>query len=127
MHVHPDESVRSAIALLKEFGVSQMPVVKAEPPLALAEVVGSVSDRSLLERAFQDPDRGRPARSARSWTAPLPTIGMGETVDVAAARLQHGGGGASCSTTVTPSASSPDPTCSSFWSSGAPTGPSSAP
>ena len=55
VHVHPDETVRSAIALLKEFGVSQMPVVKAEPPLALAEVVGSVTDRSLLDRAFHDP------------------------------------------------------------------------
>ena len=56
VHVHPDETVRSAIALLKEFGVSQMPVVKAEPPLALAEVVGSVTDRPLLERALHDPE-----------------------------------------------------------------------
>jgi cystathionine beta-synthase len=87
VHVHPDESVRSTIALLREFGVSQMPVVKAEPPLALAEVVGSVSDRQLLERAYHDPSVvDRPV--AELMDKPLPTIGMGETVDEAATRLQ---------------------------------------
>src|SRR5260221_14280140 len=86
VHVHPDETVRSAIALLKEFGVSQMPVVKAEPPLALAEVIGSVTDRRLLERAFQDPTVvDRPV--AEVMDGPLATIGMGETVDAAASRL----------------------------------------
>ncbi|HLY83937.1 MAG TPA: cystathionine beta-synthase [Acidimicrobiales bacterium] len=87
VHVHPDETVRATIALLKEFGVSQMPVVAAEPPLALAEMVGSVSDRQLLERAFHDPsvvDRG----VGEVMERPLPTIGMGETVSEAASRLQ---------------------------------------
>ena len=36
VHVHPDEPVRAAISVLREYGVSQMPVVKAEPPLSLA-------------------------------------------------------------------------------------------
>jgi cystathionine beta-synthase len=68
--------------------VSQMPVVKAEPPLSLAEVVGSVSDRSLLERAFHDPSVvDRPVGEVMD--APLPTIGMGETIDEAATRLQQ--------------------------------------
>lgn len=87
VHAHPDESVRECIALLKEYGVSQMPVVKAEPPLALAEVMGSVSDRSLLERAFLDPAVvDRPV--AEIMDRPLPTIGMGEPIDTAASRLQ---------------------------------------
>jgi cystathionine beta-synthase len=87
VHVHPDETVRATIALLKEFGVSQVPVLKAEPPLALAEVVGSATDRSLLDRAFHDPGVvNRPV--AEVMDAPLPTIGMGETVDEAATRLQ---------------------------------------
>ncbi len=33
-----------------------MPVLKAEPPLSLAEVVGTVTDRDLLERIVHDPD-----------------------------------------------------------------------
>ncbi|HSS09669.1 MAG TPA: cystathionine beta-synthase [Acidimicrobiales bacterium] len=88
VHVHPDETVRTTISILKEFGVSQMPVVKAEPPLALAEVVGSVTDRTLLDRAFHDPTVvDRPVQELMD--APLPTIGMGETVDEAATRLQR--------------------------------------
>jgi cystathionine beta-synthase len=86
VHIHPDETVRQAIAILKEYGVSQMPVVKAEPPLALAEVIGTVSDRRLLELALADP-----AVIAKEVGAvmepPLPTIGTGESVSVAAARL----------------------------------------
>src|SRR5580658_9684906 len=42
VHVHPEESVGAAIALLREYDVSQLPVVKEEPPLMAAEVVGSV-------------------------------------------------------------------------------------
>ncbi|MGH9126515.1 MAG: cystathionine beta-synthase [Acidimicrobiales bacterium] len=88
VHVHPDETVRASIAILKEFQVSQMPVVKAEPPLALAEVVGSVNDRSLLERAFHDPSVvERPVGEVMD--PPMPTIGMGETIDEAATRLQQ--------------------------------------
>ena len=87
VHIHPDETVRSAIALLREFEVSQMPVVKAEPPLALAEVVGSVSDRALLARALSDP-ASLESPVAAVMDAPLPTIGTGETIDQAAARLQ---------------------------------------
>jgi cystathionine beta-synthase len=86
IHVHPTETVRAAIGILKEYGVSQMPVVKAEPPLALAEVVGAVSDRRLLEQALGDP--GVIDRAVETvMEAPLPTIGTGESVDVAAARL----------------------------------------
>jgi cystathionine beta-synthase len=86
VHVHPEETVRSAISILKEYGVSQMPVVKAEPPLALAEVVGTVSDRQLLERAFADPSViDQPV--AAVMDPPLPTMGSGEPVDVAASRL----------------------------------------
>ena len=32
VHTHPTETVRDAIEILREFGVSQMPVVLAEPP-----------------------------------------------------------------------------------------------
>jgi cystathionine beta-synthase len=86
VHIHPEETVRQAISILKEFGVSQMPVVKAEPPLALAEVIGTVSDRRLLEQAFADPSVISQPVSA-VLEPPLPTIGTGESVDVAAARL----------------------------------------
>ena len=48
VHTHPDETVRQAIEILREYEVSQMPVVKHEPPVVLAEVVGAVSELSLI-------------------------------------------------------------------------------
>ena len=89
VHVHPDETVRSAIAILKEFGVSQMPVVQAEPPVALAEVVGTVTDRLLLEAALDEPE-AIDGPVAAVMERPLPTVGSGEPVDLAAARLSKG-------------------------------------
>jgi cystathionine beta-synthase len=87
VHVHPDETIRAAIAILEEYGVSQVPVVKAEPPLALAEVVGSVTDRLLLQRTLHHPEIfDQPVESVMD--APLATIGQGETVDQVADRLQ---------------------------------------
>ena len=88
VHVHPDETVRVAIAILEEFGVSQVPVVKAEPPLALAEVVGSVTDRLLLQRSLHHPEVfDQPVESVMA--PPLATVGQGETVDEVADRLQE--------------------------------------
>ena len=55
VHTHPDETVREAIAILREYGVSQMPVIKHEPPVVLAEVVGGVTERELMDSAFADP------------------------------------------------------------------------
>ena len=81
VHVHPSETVRSAIAVLREYGVSQMPVVKAEPPLSLAEVVGTVTDRGLLERLVADP-AAVDTPVGEVMGPPLPMIGSGEPVDV---------------------------------------------
>src|SRR5699024_8868887 len=45
VHTHPQETVRDAISILHEYGVSQMPVVGPEPPVMIGEVAGSVSER----------------------------------------------------------------------------------
>ncbi|HTX62021.1 MAG TPA: cystathionine beta-synthase, partial [Acidimicrobiales bacterium] len=87
VHVHPDETVRTAIAILDEYGVSQVPVVKAEPPLALAEVVGAVTDRLLLERTLGHPQAfDEPVGSVMD--PPLVTVGLGETAEYVAEKLQ---------------------------------------
>jgi len=86
VHVHPDETVREAIAILREYGVSQVPVVKAEPPLALAEVVGTVTEHDLLSRLVSTPE-SFDALVADVMTPPLPMVGTGEAIEVASARL----------------------------------------
>ena len=52
VHTHPDETIAEAVHILQEYGVSQMPVVRAEPPIVAAEVAGSVSERTLLDALF---------------------------------------------------------------------------
>jgi cystathionine beta-synthase len=90
VHVHPDEQVREVIAVLREYEVSQVPVLKAEPPLSAAEVVGSVQDRDLLERAFRDPSLlERPVGEVMG--PPLPTVGGGEPVELAVTRTEDAG------------------------------------
>ncbi len=47
--------VGEAIGLLQEYGISQMPVSQDADGAALASIVGSVSEKGLLDRAFRDP------------------------------------------------------------------------
>ena len=51
VHTHPSETIAEAVQILKEYGVCQMPVVRAEPPVVAAEVAGSVSDKVAARRA----------------------------------------------------------------------------
>jgi len=86
VHAHPQDTVREAIDILREYHVSQMPVVKAEPPVAIAEVVGSVVERDLLELLFTGHARlADPLEPHMS--PPLPIIGSGEPVTAAVAAL----------------------------------------
>ena len=59
VHAHPNETVREAIDILREYGVSQMPVVRAEPPVTAGEVVGSVSREGAAGRAVRGHGRAR--------------------------------------------------------------------
>ena len=87
VHVHPDETVGQAIEILREYGVSQMPVVKEEPPVKAAEVVGSVVERHLLDELFHKRARlDDPLGDHMS--ARLPMIGAGEGIDAAMAALE---------------------------------------
>ena len=87
VHVHPEETVGSAIAILREYGVSQMPVVKHEPPVMAAEVVGAVQERDLLEAVFADRTAlDRPLGDRMG--PPLPMVGSGEPLPVALAALE---------------------------------------
>jgi cystathionine beta-synthase len=90
VHVHPDETVAQAIALLREYEVSQLPVVREEPPLMAAEVAGSVDERDLLDALVSG--RAKPTDPVQDHMAPpLPVIGQGEPVSRAAAVLEKAG------------------------------------
>jgi cystathionine beta-synthase len=58
VHLHPDEPVAQAIALLKEYGVSQMPVFRegVHDEATSQDIIGSVRENALLDAALRDPD-----------------------------------------------------------------------
>jgi cystathionine beta-synthase len=87
VHTHPTETVRDAIDILREYGVSQMPVVRAEPPVMAAEVVGSVMERHLLDDLFNGRAQLADKVDAHMSEA-LPMVGAGEPVQVAVDALQ---------------------------------------
>ena len=90
VHVHPDETVAQAIALLREYDVSQLPVVQQEPPLMAAEVAGSVAERDLLDDLVSG--KANPQDPVSHHMSPaLPVLGQGETVTRAAAVLEKSG------------------------------------
>ncbi|MGH3870017.1 MAG: cystathionine beta-synthase [Pseudonocardiaceae bacterium] len=79
VHTHPNETLADAVAILREFGVSQLPVVAAEPPVMAAEVIGAVNERALLEALFAGAAQ-LADRVEGHMAPPLPTIGGGEPV-----------------------------------------------
>jgi len=82
VHTHPTESVADAIAILREYGVSQMPVVRAEPPVMAAEVVGAVVEKDLLDALFTGKAKlSDPVDTHMSMS--LPIVGAGESVQAA--------------------------------------------
>lgn len=87
VHTHPSETIAEAIGILQEYGVSQMPVVRAEPPIVAAEVAGSVSERALLDALFTG--RARLTDSVEQHMSPaLPTIGSTEDATTAVPLLE---------------------------------------
>ena len=88
VHTHPGETVRDAIEILREYGVSQMPVVNAEPPVMAGEVSGSVSERDLLQAVFSGTAR-LSDRVDQHMAAAMPQVGGGEPLDVARRALEE--------------------------------------
>lgn len=87
VHTHPSETVRDAIEILREYGVSQMPVVGAEPPVMAGEVAGSVSERELLSAVFEG--RAQLADAVtQHMSPPLPLVGSGEPLSTAGSMLR---------------------------------------
>ncbi|WP_328582259.1 cystathionine beta-synthase [Streptomyces sp. NBC_00370] len=82
VHMHPEETVGEAIEVLREYGVSQMPIVKpgaGHPDVMAAEVIGSVVEKELLDALFtQRASLTDPLD--KHMSQPLPQVGSGEPV-----------------------------------------------
>ncbi|MDR7252464.1 cystathionine beta-synthase [Nocardioides sp. BE266] len=87
VHTHPGETIAEAVHILQEYGVSQMPVVRAEPPIVAAEVAGSVSERTLLDALFTGHAK-LTDQVEDHMSAALPTIGSTEPATDAVTLLE---------------------------------------
>ena len=78
-HVRPEHTVRDAIRLLRETGSSQLPVLSAQPPVVLGEVLGAVHEDRLLEQVLA----GAASMTDTIGTligAPLGLVGAGQSL-----------------------------------------------
>ena len=87
VHTHPNETIRDAVEIMHEYGVSQMPVVSAEPPVMAGEVVGSVSERDLLDALFAGTASLADAVTGH-MAQPFELVGSGENLAAARVALQ---------------------------------------
>jgi cystathionine beta-synthase len=83
------EKVGKAIDTLAEYGISQVPVARTDKPEDISEIVGSIRDRSLLERVLRDGDAvGRDV--VEVMEAPLPVAQTSDGVEQMFADLSRG-------------------------------------
>jgi cystathionine beta-synthase len=87
VHAHPGDTVHDAIEIMREYGVSQLPVLTAEPPVVIGEVAGAVDERSLLDAVFAE--RAQLADPIAEHVGErLPQIGIAESIEALRAALR---------------------------------------
>ncbi len=83
------QRVGEAVATLQEYGISQMPVSEDAAGDAVAGLVGSISEKGLLERAYRDPAVVE-RTVGEVMDPPLPLVDASATLDEAFALLSGG-------------------------------------
>jgi cystathionine beta-synthase len=85
--VKAHDKVRQAVDVLQEHGISQAPVVR-EDSTDVAQIVGSIRDRELLERVFLDPDALQ-ADVAEAMAPPIPMVEWDAPIEDAFTELER--------------------------------------
>jgi cystathionine beta-synthase len=87
--VESHRKVGEAVDLMHRYGISQIPVVRHEPAGSLADVIGSIQERGLLERVLRNPDTLN-EEVAAAMDPPLRAVEMRESVDTVFTELEAG-------------------------------------
>jgi cystathionine beta-synthase len=87
IYVQPHHSVRDAVGVMRKYSISQLPVAKGEMPVAAAEVMGSVQELLLMDRAFADASV-LDVSVEDVMGPPMPTLGAGQPIDMAVEVLE---------------------------------------
>jgi cystathionine beta-synthase len=80
--VGASDSVRSAIDTMQQYGISQLPVVEGDGGAGAGLMVGSIQERTLLDRVYRDPGLVDSAVGA-AMDQPFPAIPAGSEIDEA--------------------------------------------
>ena len=80
------QKVGEAIDLMQRYSISQLPVVRDGELDSLADVIGSLQDRDLLERVFKNPDALHDDVAA-AMQPPLSAVDEGDELDEVFAAL----------------------------------------
>jgi cystathionine beta-synthase len=87
--VESHQKVGEAIDLMQRYSISQMPVVRRDGGESLADVVGSIRERGLLDRIFRNQE-ALGEEVAAAMESPLPAVEIDESVDTVFADLSAG-------------------------------------
>ena len=74
-----NQKVGAAIDLMQRYSISQLPVIRDGEVESLADVIGSLQDRDLLDRVFKNPDALH--EDVAAMQPPLAAIDAGEPLD----------------------------------------------
>ena len=83
------DTVRSAIDTMQRYGISQIPVVANGTAATVEDIVGSVQERTMLDRVFREPALVD-ATVERVMEAPFPVVRSDEDVERLYAELAGG-------------------------------------
>jgi cystathionine beta-synthase len=83
------DTVRSAIDTMQRYGISQIPVVANGTAASVSDIVGSVQERTMLDRVFREPALVD-ATVERVMEAPFPVVEAHEDVERLYAELAGG-------------------------------------
>jgi len=89
IYVEAHRKVGEAVDLMHRYGISQIPVVRHDPADSLADVIGSIQERGLLERVLRNPDTLN-EEVAAAMEPPLRAVEMRDSVDTVFGDLEAG-------------------------------------
>jgi cystathionine beta-synthase len=84
------QKLREGIELMQQYGISQLPVVRGQAADTLAGLIGSLNERGLLDRIFQDPN-ALDEEVAQAMDAPLHAVDARDSVGEVFTDLTRGG------------------------------------
>jgi cystathionine beta-synthase len=87
--IESHQKLGQAIDLMQRYSISQLPVIRHEPVDSLADIVGSLQERGLLERIFRNPDALN-EEVAAAMQPPLAAVDADETVDTVFSAMTNG-------------------------------------